>query len=188
MNILSWNYQGLGQALTRRALNDLIFKYRPCLVFLMETKKPRRYLEPLRRKFAFSSSAYVEPQGYSGGLALWWTEDINLSIFYSDKNMFDGCCSDAAFTTSWHFSLVYGEPNVQLRRNVWNKVLNMGRPESIPWLLMGDLNLVEDSSDKKGKRPPLVTDKRILEDLICSCLLRDVTYKGPQYTWSRGHI
>ncbi|GKU95863.1 hypothetical protein SLEP1_g9166 [Rubroshorea leprosula] len=102
--------------------------------------------------------------------------------------MFDGCCSDAAFTTSWHFSLVYGEPNVQLRRSMWNKVLNMGKPKSILWLLMGDLNLVGDSSDKKGKRPPLVTDKRILEDLICSCLLREVIYKGPQYTWSKGHI
>ncbi|GLT48127.1 hypothetical protein SLA2020_217680 [Shorea laevis] len=114
MKILSWNCQGLRQALTRRALNDLIFKHRPCLVFLMETKKKKQYLERLRRKCVFSSSVYVEPQGYSGGLALWWTENVHISIFTFDKNILDGCCSDAADSVSWHFSFVYREPNAQL--------------------------------------------------------------------------
>ncbi|GLT87904.1 hypothetical protein SLE2022_059570 [Rubroshorea leprosula] len=71
MNIFSWNCQGLGQALTRRVLKDLIFKHRLCLVFLMETKKNRRYLEWLRRRLSFSAGVYVDPLGYSGGLALW---------------------------------------------------------------------------------------------------------------------
>ncbi|GLT76367.1 hypothetical protein SLA2020_480330 [Shorea laevis] len=95
----------------------------------METKKPKRYLERLRRKFSFSSSLYVEPQGLSGGLALWWIEDARISLFYSDKNMVDGYCSDGDYTTSWHFSFIYGEPNVQFRRDMWSRVMNLRRAD-----------------------------------------------------------
>ncbi|GLT51961.1 hypothetical protein SLA2020_253300 [Shorea laevis] len=165
MNILSWNCQGLGQGLTRRVLNDLIFKNGLCLVFLMETKKSRRVLERLRRKLSFSHATYVESQGYSGGLALWWTDEVHISIFSSDKNSIEGCCADADFTTSWHFTFVYGESNVQYKRNMWNRVMNLRHAPQIPWLLIGDLNLVGDSFDKKGKRPPLAMDRRLLDEL-----------------------
>ncbi|GLT47333.1 hypothetical protein SLA2020_210380 [Shorea laevis] len=188
MNLLSWNCQGLGQALTQRALNALLFKYSPCLVFLMETKKQKRYLERLRRKFAYSSSMYVDPQGYLGGLALWWTAKVNISIFSSDKKMIDGCCSEASFSSTWHFSFVYGEPNIQPRSTMWNRILNLRRPEFIPWLIISDLNLVGDSRDKKGKRSPPQIDRRILEELISSCSLRELSYCGSPYTWARGNI
>ncbi|GKV19300.1 hypothetical protein SLEP1_g29582 [Rubroshorea leprosula] len=158
MNILSWNCQGLGQALTRRVLKDLIFKHRPCLVFLMETKKTMRYLEGLRRRLSFANGVYVEPQGYSGGLALWWTDEVHISIFSSDKNMFDGSLSDAEYNVTWHFSFIYGEPNIQMRRDMWSRVIELKRAAVIPWLLMGDLNLVGDSFDKKGKSPSKVRD------------------------------
>ncbi|GKV39420.1 hypothetical protein SLEP1_g47185 [Rubroshorea leprosula] len=188
MNILSWNCQGLGQALTRRVLKDLIFKHRPCLVFLMETKQTMRYLEGLRRRLSFANRVYVNPQGYSGGLALWWTDDVHISIFSADKNLFDGSVSDVDYNITWHFSFIYGEPNIQMRRDMWRRVIALKRDAVIPWLLMGDLNLVGDSYDKKGKRPPLVTDRRLLEELTTSCCLRELAYRGARYTWSRGSI
>lgn len=152
----------------------------------METKKPKGYLERLRRKYSFSHGKYVEPQGYLGGLALWWTDDVNISIFSVDKNLFDGCCSDVDFTISWHFTFVYGEPNVQLHKTMWTRVLTLKRTTTIPWLVVGDLNLVGDSFDKKDKRPPLVTDRRLLQELISSCSLREIAYIGSRYTWFRG--
>ncbi|GLT58614.1 hypothetical protein SLA2020_314910 [Shorea laevis] len=147
-----------------------------------------RYLEGLRRRLSFSNGVYVEPQGYSGGLALWWTDDVHISIFSADKNVFDGSLSDAEYNVTWHFSFIYGEPNIQLRRDMWSRVIDLKRVAVIPWLLMGDLNLVGDSFDKKGKRPPLATDRRLLEELINSCSLREIAFKGARYTWSRGSI
>ncbi|GLU09666.1 hypothetical protein SLE2022_265130 [Rubroshorea leprosula] len=102
--------------------------------------------------------------------------------------MFDGCCSNVDFSVSWHFSFIYGEPNTQLRSTMWSKKLNFRCPESIPWLVMGDLNLIGDNYDEKGKQPPLTMDRKILEELICSCSLREFAYQGPKYTWFRGNI
>ncbi|GKV33767.1 hypothetical protein SLEP1_g42227 [Rubroshorea leprosula] len=115
-------------------------------------------------------NTFPDPQGYSGGLALWWTDEVHISIFSSDKNMVDGNCSDANYNVTWHFSFIYGEPNTQLRRTIWSRVMNVRHPLEIPWLVMGDLNLVGDNYDKKGKHPPLVTDRRLLEELTSSAI------------------
>ncbi|GLT58542.1 hypothetical protein SLA2020_314270 [Shorea laevis] len=131
---------------------------------------------------------YVDPQGYLRGLALWWTDEVNISIFSSDKNMIDGCCSEASFSSAWHFSFVYGEPIIQLRSTMWNRILNLRRPEFIPWSIIGDLNLIGDSRDKKGKRPPPQIDRTILEKLISSCSLWELSYRRSLYTWARGNI
>ncbi|GLT61462.1 hypothetical protein SLA2020_341660 [Shorea laevis] len=141
-------------------------------------------MERLRRQLRFSNRLYVEPQGSSGGLALWWDETVNLSIFSFDRFFFDGCCSVAGSDTSWHFTFVYGEPNIQLRRPMWTRVMEMRRHTSTPWLLMGDLNLVGDSTDKRGKRPPTMLDRTILHELISVCSLREIGFKGLVFTWT----
>ncbi|GLT45908.1 hypothetical protein SLA2020_197050 [Shorea laevis] len=150
----------------------------------METKQPRNYLERLRRQFRFSHSLYVDPQGHSRGLTLWWSEDVNISVFSWDRFFFDGSCSTTDSACSWHFTFVYGEPNTQLRRLMWDRVMDLRRHTSVPWLLMGDLNLVGDSADKWGKRPPAVLDRTILNDLMRVCSLREIGFKGSVFTWT----
>ncbi|KAK8572743.1 hypothetical protein V6N12_028788 [Hibiscus sabdariffa] len=62
--------RGLGSSETKRALNNIIFKFQPCLIFLMETKQKSSKLEKLRRRCLFTNRFYVEPKGKVGGLAL----------------------------------------------------------------------------------------------------------------------
>ena len=38
----------------------------------METKNKEEKLEMLRRRNGFEKGCYVEPEGLSGGLAVWW--------------------------------------------------------------------------------------------------------------------
>lgn len=45
MSLLSWNCQGLGAALAKKALKELIVKKRPNLVFLMESRMKREKLD-----------------------------------------------------------------------------------------------------------------------------------------------
>ncbi|KAH7860566.1 hypothetical protein Vadar_014937 [Vaccinium darrowii] len=57
--------------LTSQALGDLVHKNRPSIVFLMESKNNKVKLETIRCKLGFDGSCYVDPEGLSGGLALW---------------------------------------------------------------------------------------------------------------------
>ncbi|KAL7175920.1 hypothetical protein ACSBR2_029486 [Camellia fascicularis] len=71
---------GLGRPLTVQILRGLISTHRPKVVFLMKTKNKAGYLDRLRRRFHFPHKCYVDPLGISGGLALWWADDIHLDV------------------------------------------------------------------------------------------------------------
>ncbi|KAK9011897.1 hypothetical protein V6N11_039972 [Hibiscus sabdariffa] len=45
-----WNVRGLGNRNTVRALRDTIDKHHPSVVFLIETKQKKMYLEKIRRR------------------------------------------------------------------------------------------------------------------------------------------
>ena len=55
MNCLSWNNHGLGIPWRVRELSDLVRVKGPKLVFLMETKKKKSYLEKVRCRLKFDN-------------------------------------------------------------------------------------------------------------------------------------
>lgn len=59
------------------------------MVFLMETKNKKEKLEKIRKRLNFSGYVYVNPRGISGGLALWWNKEVDVSVLSSDKNLID---------------------------------------------------------------------------------------------------
>lgn len=50
------------------------------LVFLMETKKKKSYLERIRCKLKFGNMFIIPLRHLSGGLALLWTDELDLNI------------------------------------------------------------------------------------------------------------
>ena len=89
MKAISWNCQGIGPALTIKALKELKSKYRPCLVFLMETRNEEEVMERLRKKMRYENRYYVNPEGLSGGLALWWNNEVEVKVMEAIKNCID---------------------------------------------------------------------------------------------------
>ncbi|KAK9011970.1 hypothetical protein V6N11_040041 [Hibiscus sabdariffa] len=87
--ILAWNVRGLGNKETVRALRNSIQKFQPDIVFLSETKQQKRYLEKIRMKMKMEHSFYIEPNGIVGGLALWWSNDVQIKILKSGKHLID---------------------------------------------------------------------------------------------------
>ncbi|TYG78784.1 hypothetical protein ES288_D02G088000v1 [Gossypium darwinii] len=85
MNILSWNCQGLRRSTTVRALNRLVRKHNPFIVFLIETKQKQEKLERIRNRMGFVEGFYVDPLGLSSGLALWWKIDYGIHTYLSQN-------------------------------------------------------------------------------------------------------
>lgn len=75
MSILLWNYQRIGNKPTEIHLRDLIWKYIPDLIFLIETKQAGEKMEKLRQIYKYNHGDFVNPEGKSGGLAIWRNED-----------------------------------------------------------------------------------------------------------------
>lgn len=188
MRLISWNCRGFGAALTIKELKDNCFKYKPQMVFLMETKQLQRRLEGLRRKtFKFDDSCYVDPVGLSGGLALWWSNDLNVQILYKSKNIIHAAIDGVCLSQSCLISFVYGPPCGSQKEAFWRKLSDLSPRFGGSWLCVGDYNDILYHSEKWEGNVRTANSFSLFRDWVDDYSMVDLEFKGQFFTWSNGH-
>lgn len=113
MKVISWNGRGLGGRPAVRGLLELQKKEYPDVLFLSETKLNKNKVEKLRYTLNMPHMVFKVCEGKSGGLALLWKREINLSLRWLGRMHID-----ATFTEEdgfkWRFIVIYGEPKTEL--------------------------------------------------------------------------
>lgn len=61
-------------------MEKVVSKEDPKYVFLMETKSDLEWMIMVRDRFKFKDGLIVPSKGKSGGLALFWKEEVQLDI------------------------------------------------------------------------------------------------------------
>ena len=67
----------------------MVKKYAPTIVFLMETKSKDNYVKNLRAKLQLDNVHIVSRCNTGGGLALFWSRDINLHVLDATPTYID---------------------------------------------------------------------------------------------------
>ncbi|KAK4259634.1 hypothetical protein QN277_005946 [Acacia crassicarpa] len=183
MNLLAWNCQGLGAALTVRNLKEECFRKKPHLVFLMETKQKASYVRKVRRRCGFNEEWLVNPVGKGGGLALWWSDSIVVNILFSSSNIIHtSVLSDELFTPSY-ITFIYGPTDDDQRMLCWQEIRRLSNNIRSSWLCIGDFNDILSQAEKCGGIPRawrrIINFKCFLSD----CELEDLGFNGPSFTW-----
>lgn len=122
MNILAWNCQGLGAALTVRNLKEECFRIKPQIVFLMETKQKARVVRKVRRRCGFGEEWLIDPVGQSGGLALWWNDSVKVNILFSSPNVINTLVEAVELDSPRYISFIYGPPDEVDRNLCWQEI------------------------------------------------------------------
>lgn len=184
MVILSWNVQGIGRPLTLQILRGLCTTHRPLVVFLLETKNKRNTLERIRKSLQFHGSSYVDPIGRSGGLALWWKEQVDLDVRFKSKNIIRCIISWPNVPNRWLASFVYAPSLLRDRVRFWSHLRCIAQENQYPWFCVGDLNEVASVWEKEGGEECRRSRIEQFQQLISDCDLIDLEFKGPEFTWS----
>ena len=153
MSIISWNCRGLGNLRTVRALEKVVNKEEPDIVFLMETKVDKKeWIDKVKERCKLKHGVFVPSNGNSGGLALFWKDGVTLDVQLYAYDHIDAWIDDGLGIGWWHLTGFYGNPETCRRPESWAKLKFLKNSSSLPWLVIGDFNEIIGLSEKEGGR------------------------------------
>ncbi|KAK1380464.1 Endonuclease/exonuclease/phosphatase family protein [Heracleum sosnowskyi] len=82
---------------------------------------------------------------------------------------------------------VYGEPDRVKRQETWSLIRTLANGNSLPWVLIGDMNNVLSREDKRGGRLYPQWLIQGFKDVVEDCALIDMNLVGYPFTWERGY-
>ena len=183
MSLISWNCRGLGNLRTVKALQKVINKEDPAIVFLMETKSDLEWMGKVKEWCKFKHGFIVPSQGKSGGLAMLWREEVRLDIQTYSSSHIDAWVHGGDDVGWWHLTGFYGDPDTSKRGESWQKMKRLGGTSDFPWLIIGDFNEITWVEEKEGGscRPRQQLGNFV--EAINWCRLKEVGFVGPRFTW-----
>ncbi|XP_062014558.1 uncharacterized protein LOC133731122 [Rosa rugosa] len=184
MEILSWNCRGICSDTTTRALKDLISQNRPQIIFLCETKI-RRLTDfiALRSALGFAHSKEVLSDGQSGGLGMFWTEDVQVQVGTFSPHHIDIMIDGGSGNPRWRLTGFYGFSRTSERDRSWQLLRDLRDLDSLPWVVIGDFNEILNNGEKKDGPARAERQMRSFREALGYCELLDLGFQGPQSTW-----
>ena len=103
-------------------------------MFLIETKMRSDKVLKLKQKMGFQNGVAVDSVGGSGGLALFWSDEVKLSLkrYFARhiKTMMEGETSDQ----SWTLTGFYGQPITERCKDSWILLKRLSQGRTTPWV------------------------------------------------------
>lgn len=95
----------------------------------------------LASSFGYNKSFAVSSSDRSGGLVLFWNEEIKLEVLGYSKYHIDANISNLGLAPS-RFTCIYGEAQVSETHKTWDTVRSLAVSSGEPWVMLGDFNEV----------------------------------------------
>ena len=89
MSLLCWNCQELRNQHTENQLTELVWEKDPSIVFLAETWTNEARLILIQDRLKFKHKLITPRRNKSGGLVMYWKEEVDLTIETLSKNHID---------------------------------------------------------------------------------------------------
>lgn len=145
----------------------------------------RRMERVRRRSFDFECSAYVDPVGIGGGLAVWWRNGLKIQILSLSRNIIHLVVSAGFWESPCFVTLVYAPPS-QGSYEFWRKLNLLKFSMEEDWVIFGDYNDILCHAKKDGG--DFRSDHSFVRFLgwMVDCDLMDMEFKDNAFTWSNG--
>jgi hypothetical protein len=122
--------------------------------------------------------------GRGGGLALLWSQEVEVKLESYDKHHIDVTAKLALRrNVEWRFTGFYGEARRELRFRSWELMRLLNTRSDLPWLCAGDFNEVLHASEHWGGQGRSEHQMDGFREVVAECGFVDLGYIGLPYTW-----
>jgi exonuclease III len=149
MNIIGWNCRGMRKASAVHALLELQGRLKPDVLFLSKAHLSKVKAERLKIRLKFDNMLVSESDGRSGGLVLYWNNDLKVTSFEVSKNFIDIRINEHG-ADGWRLTGVYGEPSGDRKHLTWDCLRSLSAMINLPWMMLGDFNEILYGAEKDG--------------------------------------
>jgi hypothetical protein len=165
-------------------LARLMNSTRAQVTFVSETRSSKITPVQLNVRFNIANSFVVPSVGLSGGLWLLWSDEVQVSINFSNRYLILAVVVHIATSAQFLLACVYGDPHHRFTKIIWNHIStfvhhNIGKPI----VCLGDLNEIMSNQDTTSANVNHYR-MRTFNGYVKECGLMDMGYSGPAYTWT----
>jgi hypothetical protein len=188
MKLIGWNCQGKGKNLSTsnkmEYLARLMNSTSAHVIFVSETRSSRCTPLQLNTRFNVADSFVVPSIGLSGGLWLLWSDEMQVSIKFSNRYIILAVVVHVTTNIEFLLACVYGDPHHRHTKMIWDHIStfvhdNLGKPV----VCLGDLNNIMNDLDTTSAN---INNYRMrtFNGYVKQCGLLDLGFSGPAYTWT----
>jgi hypothetical protein len=179
-----WNCRGLCNVATIRELRDFVRDFSPSILCVVETQVQKSRVENLASTLGYDNVFAVSSIGRSGGLVMFWKNEINMDIFpYSQYHI--GAVVSSSSEEPWRLTYVYGEAQVSERHKTWDMLKFIKSSSPLSRLYIGDFNEVLLWEEHMGVRERSNTQIQAFRDIVDICKLMDLGYTVTPWTFEK---
>jgi len=147
----------------------------------METKNKGDFVLKVFRWLCYDKYRTIEPEGKSGGLAIFWKDNLDLDFLFEDKHLIDLQISHGS--KRWFVSCVYDNPVASLRSLLWERISTFGLKRKEAWYMIGDFNEILSNAEKSRGPLRLISSFRPFKDMFTDCGMHELGSTGNSFTW-----
>jgi hypothetical protein len=152
-------------------------------VFLSETRQKAERVRRLRSRLGLRGFLGVDSDGLSGGLALFWCDQLHVEVQSSCERYIDVHVRITENDPLWRLTCVYGEPRIENRHNMWSLLQNLKKESDLPWCVLGDFNEAMWSFEHFSFSQRSESQMLAFRDTLEICGLVDLGFNGLPYTY-----
>lgn len=148
---------------------------------MSETKQDFAFAQGFQSHFGYDNLVTVDPIGRNGGSALYYNNDFQVKILFSNNQMID--VEAVALEKRVFLTFIYGDPVQKLRYRVWERLTRYEISSSDPWFSIGDMNEITENHEKDGG--PLTSADSFIpfNNMIRNIGLLEFPARGNKISW-----
>ncbi|KAJ8750588.1 hypothetical protein K2173_015755 [Erythroxylum novogranatense] len=158
------------------------------LVALLETRISGKDADSVVAKLGYPYSHWVEANGFAGGIWLLWDDYITVDIIFDHSQFIHARVKQVNASYFFFITFVYGSPQIQGCKKLWENLSLMAELVQGPWMLTGDFNSILFTDERKGGAIRNPRGCRMFQEFMFETGLQDIGFNGLQCTWCLGSL